>query len=100
MEELFKDIIDQLVIINNSLKIKALTKKDLKEEEKNYDNFVDEIKELNLLLMTMQHTPIADVRQGSKNLMELHVLMDCAHWHAQNVHQRVVDVLKNIQHQR
>ena len=33
MEELFKSIVDQLLSINNFLKIKALTKKDLKEEE-------------------------------------------------------------------
>lgn len=58
MEELFKNITDQLVIINSFFKLKVLTQKDIKEEQQNYNNFVDRIKELNLLLETMRYPSV------------------------------------------
>lgn len=95
MEEVFKDIIYQLAIINNFFKIKTLTKKDLIEQEEHYDDLVHSFTKLNLLLDTMQQrTPTKDIIEGIKNLVRLHRSMSCIYWHVENALEQVIDIVK------
>lgn len=94
MEKIFKDILNQLVVLNNFLDKKAFNEDDFQEEEESYNNFLQRLKELNELLVVYKNTSVNDVYAGSKNIMELHILMSALSNYVQNLHDRIIDVLK------
>lgn len=100
MEKIFKDVFEQLVVLNDFLGRKVFTQGDLCEEKENYEDFSQTLKELNELLIVYKNTPMDDVRSGCKNLLEFHTLMDGLRWYVQNLHDRVIDVLKQYPNAR
>lgn len=95
MKKVFKDVLNQLIILNDFVGKKALTESDLKEERENYDNFLQTMKEMEELLIVFKNTPINDIRAGSKNIKRLHLLMDKLSWYMENLHERVRTVFKH-----
>lgn len=94
METIFKNVFEQLVVLNNFLDKKAFSENDLREEEENYKDFLQTLKELNELLIECKNTPIDDVQAGAENIKRLHLLMDKVSWYIENLHERVTAIFR------
>lgn len=95
MDELLREITNCLYKFNTFLKQKALSEKEVQEEEENYKDFLLTKEQLTQLLIKLNKYPVNNLVEGNKNLMELHVLVDGLRWYFNNFHQNVINILKN-----
>lgn len=95
MNQLLRNITEEIIRLNGVLGNKALSKKDIKEELENYQDFLKVQKKLNVLLKKFKKSSPKNSDDLRENLLALHLLLSDLSWYFDNLHDNVKKIIQS-----
>ena len=95
MKNICKNISELMFKINEKLEPKAFTIKDIKDENKYYNDFVKTKTQLRDLINSLNEKNI-NIDLMRDDLINLHVLLCDLNWYFYNLHENVKKIIKNL----
>lgn len=95
MERVLRDLTDQIYKYNDILQKKALSEKDIIEEEDNLKDALESMKRLSEKLHELKNKPVGNFNNDKKDILDMHFLLDNLSWYFQNIHDRLRGIMKN-----
>lgn len=96
MEKLLRDITNELYELNDLFGKKALSEKDIIQEEKNYFYFLQMQEKLVALLPELQKSSFQDKSEYTKNMLELYQLARGFREYYEDMHDTLCKVMSQV----
>lgn len=95
MQKLLRQLTDEIYRINEFLGKKALSDKEIAEEEENLKDLLETQEKLKDVLEKIKKCPLNDENLFCDQIIELHVLKSNMEWYFQNLNENVQKIIEN-----
>ena len=95
MNQLLREILNELYRLNNFIEGKAFSKDEIVEEEQNLADLVQTQEKLTLLLEKIKQCPLEEEEKFCNDIIDLHTLTNNLAWYFENLNENVNKIIRN-----